>query len=378
MTLRSNFRAKFSNSSLYPSLRTIYRNISPSIFSTFRGSVKSISSVLGLDVIFPRYSLISLPVLRPTIVMRGFSGVTLIGSKHYFSRKRIVMNYLENPEVQDFVSDIRDFSGLPVCPVSILESALIKEGVYTSKSIRPFQIFTPTHFTGNGQGVNICVPRESSFFHFFVQVVPYILRNSDSSKLWLDLDSETSNLEILQEFDLTIEESQTPFRIKRITRVANQAGHYPSSSETRLMRRKLTELGHSRVPTKSIYITRKGNSNGRRIQNEVELIDLLSRYNFEVVDPGMLSFKKQLSLFSQSKIVVAPHGAALSHILNFPSEARILELNGDSDVRWHIRKMAKDLGINHHLLLGKNAGDGSFLVNLELVKNFLKDTSSAF
>ena len=103
---------------------------------------------------------------------------------------------------------------------------------------------------------------------------------------------------------------------------------------------------------------------------------MLGHYDFEVIDPGTLNFKEQLTRFSKAKIVVAPHGAALSHIVNFPIGAKILELNGDSDVRWHIRKMARNLGIDHFLLLGKSCGDGTFLVNLELVKAFLEKSAN--
>jgi hypothetical protein len=376
MTLRRKFRALFSNSSFYPGLRTIYRNISAILFPALRKSAETIFSVFGLDILFPRYAAITLPLQRPLIVFRGFDGVTLIGRKHYFSRNRIVLNYFKNKEVQGFISHIRDNSGFPICPISILETALAKEGVYRSKPIRRYQKVSPSHSIGNGQGTDIYLPRESSFFHFFVQVVPFILRTNSTNKLWIDLDPATSNLDILQEMGLVAEELLNQKTSRRISRFAMQNGHYPSSTETQLLRNRLSELGYSRNPKKNLYITRKGNINGRHIRNEFELIALLSRFNFEVVDPGTLSFKEQLSLFSQAKVVVAPHGAALSHILNFPLEAKVLELNGDSDIRWHIRKMAKNLDIDHYLLLGKSYSDGSFMINLELVENFLQKVSS--
>lgn len=373
MTLRRKFRALFANSSLYPALRTIYRNISAILLPTLRKSAEIIFSVFGLDILFPRYGAITLPLQRPLIVYRGLNGVTLIGRKHYFSRNRIVLNYFKKNKVQSFISHIRDNSGFPICPISILESALVKEGVYRSKPIRRYKKVSPTHSIGNGQGTNIYIPRESSFFHFFVQVVPFILRNNRTNKLWLDLDFVTSNLDILQELGLVVEELPKQITLRRFCRIAMQNKHYPSSTETKLLRNWFSELGYSRTPIRNFYITRKGNQNGRRIQNENELIALLDRFDFEVVDPGTLSFKEQLSLFSQARVVIAPHGAALAHILNFPLAARVLELNGDSDIRWHIRKMARDLGIDHQLLLGKSCGDGNISINLELIEIFLQE-----
>lgn len=376
MTLLSKFRTKFSNSSLYPFMRMNYRFFSSILFSVLRIIVTLVCSLLGFRVIFPRYAVITLPLEKPTIVIRGFTGITLIGRKHYFSRKLIVRNYLDNPVVQTFVSDILDISGVPACPVSILETALIKEGVYKPKFVRLPGKVRATHFVGNDLARNVYVPMESSFFHFYIQVAPYVLRNTDSHGLMLDLDSTTSNREVLLELGISVKELESQIVGRRTSRVAMQFGHYPSSSEIQLLRRRLFELGYSRMPRTNYYVTRRGNLNGRRIKNEAELIDLLGHYDFEVIDPGTLNFKEQLTRFSKAKIVVAPHGAALSHIVNFPIGAKILELNGDSDVRWHIRKMARNLGIDHFLLLGKSCGDGTFLVNLELVKAFLEKSAN--
>jgi hypothetical protein len=378
MALRSKFRDKFSNSSLYPLMRSNYRFFSSILVSALRKIVGLTSSLLGFQVIFPRYAVITLPVKKPTIVIRGFTGITLLGRRHYFSRNRFVRNYLDNSKVQTFVSDILDISGIPACPISILETAIIKEGAYEPKSIKLPRETRATHSVGNDHERNVYVPIESSFFHFYIQVTPYLMRNIDSRKILLNLDSNTSNREVLEELGISVKELESQVVHEGVSQVAVQAGHYPSSCEIQLLRRRLAELGYSRKPETNYYVTRRGNLNGRRINNEAELLKLLSQFDFEIIDPGTLNFKEQLTRFSKARIVVAPHGAALSHIVNFPKSAKILELNGDSDVRWHIRKMAIDLGVDHFLLLGKSCGDGSFLVNLELVKEFLEKTRDEF
>ena len=374
MTLRSKFRTKFSNSSLYPFMRMNYRFFSSILFSVLRIIVKFFCSLLGFRVIFPRYAVITVPLEKPTIVIRGFNGVTLIGRKHYFSRKKFVRNYLDYPEVQDFISGIKDFTGLRACPISILETALIKEGTYRIKSLSTLQKAAPTHFVGNQEGADIYVPRQSSFFHFYVQVVPFILQNSQVSKLWLNLDSNSSNLNILHELGVQVNEVPSKNHLMTFSKSVVQNNHYPASSEVQVLRGRLAQLGFLRSSERNLYITRRGNINGRRIQNETELVSMLERFNFEVIDPGELSFNEQLSIFGQARVVIAPHGAALSHIVSFPLEARILELNGDDDIRWHIRKMALSIGISHELILGISHSDGSFTVNLKLVEEFLLTT----
>jgi capsular polysaccharide biosynthesis protein len=134
----------------------------------------------------------------------------------------------------------------------------------------------------------------------------------------------------------------------------------------------LEKLGYKRSPTQNLYITRRGNQNGRHVENESDLLKILDDYDFLFVNPSELSFKNQLELFSNANIVIGPHGAALSHVVNFPNESQVLELNGNRDVRWHIRNMCTDLNIKHTILLGKSNKNGNFEINLELVRDFLK------
>lgn len=63
---------------------------------------------------------------------------------------------------------------------------------------------------------------------------------------------------------------------------------------------------------KRIYISRKKT---RRIRNEAELLPILQKHGIETVVPENLSFSDQISLFAGAKLVIAPHGAALTNLL---------------------------------------------------------------
>ena len=188
--------------------------------------------------------------------------------------------------------------------------------------------------------------------------------------MYLNLNPESFHLEVLKTLGLNV----TPAINKQISdnvSIPIQVGHYPSRVDVLYLRNYLENLGYIRRPTQNIYISRKGNLNGRHVQNETELLRILNRYNFLSVNPDELSFENQLELFSKANIVIGPHGAALSHVVNFPNDSHVLELNGNRDVRWHIRTMCTDLKIKHSILLGKSSHNGNFEVNLELVRDFL-------
>ena len=75
---------------------------------------------------------------------------------------------------------------------------------------------------------------------------------------------------------------------------------------------------------KNIYITRK-KASSRNLLNENRFIDYLSQYNFECLCLEDLSAKEIIAKFRDSKIIIAVHGAALSHTL-FSSNCKIIEI----------------------------------------------------
>jgi capsular polysaccharide biosynthesis protein len=56
------------------------------------------------------------------------------------------------------------------------------------------------------------------------------------------------------------------------------------------------------------------------------LLKVLAPFGFDVIDPGELSFREQVELFSQASVVIAPHGAALANLVFCRPATRILEI----------------------------------------------------
>jgi capsular polysaccharide biosynthesis protein len=74
-----------------------------------------------------------------------------------------------------------------------------------------------------------------------------------------------------------------------------------------------------------LYISR-GDVPGRRVVNEAELIALLEPHGFDVIMPGRMPYEAQLAAFRQASHVIAPHGAALAHMVLCPEGAQIMEI----------------------------------------------------
>ena len=74
-----------------------------------------------------------------------------------------------------------------------------------------------------------------------------------------------------------------------------------------------------------IYISRK-NSSRRKVANEDEVLDIMTRYNFNVVYCENYTFFEQVELFSHANFLISNHGAGLTNMLFMPQGSTILEL----------------------------------------------------
>lgn len=78
----------------------------------------------------------------------------------------------------------------------------------------------------------------------------------------------------------------------------------------------------ARIAGKRVYIARRGR---RRISNEGELAGVLARFGFTTVAMEDLSLDAQIAAVAGAEAVLAPHGAALSHLIHACDGAAVVE-----------------------------------------------------
>ena len=109
-----------------------------------------------------------------------------------------------------------------------------------------------------------------------------------------------------------------------------------------------------------LFIAREpGASDGRRIENQAELVSFLAQYGFECIRPEKLTVQQQADLFSRAEIIVAAHGAALANIMFCSRGTRVIEFYSGhmAPCYWAVSALC---GLEYaHVYCGRNRGSGN-------------------
>jgi hypothetical protein len=124
---------------------------------------------------------------------------------------------------------------------------------------------------------------------------------------------------------------------------------------------------------KKYYISRN-DANQRRLSNEKEIIEILINQGFEILELSKISFEEQVKIFSQAKIIIAPHGAGMTNMIFSPSECTMIELAPNDQVNHCFWLLANVINLKYYFLTGqKISQERDFIINKNIIENILKD-----
>lgn len=107
---------------------------------------------------------------------------------------------------------------------------------------------------------------------------------------------------------------------------------------------------------RKLFISRE-DAKIRRLLVEADVVELLSRYGFEVVTLTGMSFVDQMQLFASASVVVSMHGAGLSNIAFMPPSGLVVELLAPDRLWPTYRGIAARAGLHYSPYVGRRAGN---------------------
>jgi capsular polysaccharide biosynthesis protein len=109
----------------------------------------------------------------------------------------------------------------------------------------------------------------------------------------------------------------------------------------------------SKPPFRRLYISRK--KVGRReIVNEDELIDCLSKLNFQIIYCEEMKVADQVRLFSEAAVIISSHGSALTNLVFCKQGTIVLDIFNESHINpcfWFISRI---VDLDYHYMSGSS------------------------
>jgi hypothetical protein len=98
-----------------------------------------------------------------------------------------------------------------------------------------------------------------------------------------------------------------------------------SSEEIKLLRKKILRKKPSNKTFRHLAILRRRNESRGLVHYE-QIRNILHRKGFEIIDPSKMTVKDQARLFSEAKVVIGAHGAALTNLVFCRPDTSVLEI----------------------------------------------------
>jgi capsular polysaccharide biosynthesis protein len=104
----------------------------------------------------------------------------------------------------------------------------------------------------------------------------------------------------------------------------------PSIAFTSFFFHKLLRNNIKKEKKRNLYVMR-GDAINRKVLNESDLIEILKKYNYDIIDCATLSIEEQIKQFSEAKNIIIPNGAAITNLLFVPDAINVIEIRSNLD-----------------------------------------------
>lgn len=185
----------------------------------------------------------------------------------------------------------------------------------------------------NGSVATVVNEWSNNYFHWVTEVLPkvYFLKNcnKDFSILLPSNFVAEYQLTSLRQMNVPIIYFDRTVFIKKIylpSRQSPYSAHYNPTIIRGLSNQLVAKTDVNLNLGRFIYITRR-NANIRKIENEKEVISLLCKYDFKIIEFESLSFQQQISVSYNAEIMISIHGAGLTNMIFCKPGTVILEFS---------------------------------------------------
>lgn len=212
------------------------------------------------------------------------------------------------------------------------------------------------------EAILFCKRGAQNYGHFLVEMLPRLILNKANlpqSPILILVRSKEFALPILEAagFDLRLfkANSRRPVRVKKLWWPTRNSYHPLNTSPYAI--KALQELRDRMVgqqmPKDRIFVSRR-DAQTRQLLNDERVFASLSPLGFRWIKPGEMSFKEQVTAFSQAATVVAVCGAALTNMVFMKPGTKVVMLSPSTAAGFWFWDLAHHAGIEFSAVFGEN------------------------
>lgn len=222
----------------------------------------------------------------------------------------------------------------------------------------------------------IYVANERNFYHFLTEDIPniLILKNMGVSFTIVVPDETQWKMQILKLIGFSEHVMTSPTFCNISSEYCyfgtkNPHDSYIHPEIIRLLRE--TFLAKPNLhPERDVYLSRR-KAPSRTLKNEIVLESMLTDIGFDIVYLEDLDFTDQVSIMTNAKRIIAPHGAGLSHLIFAHESVKILEIFSPNHVNFCYSHLTDVLGQSYNFLYSDSVDD----MLIKNVKSYVASTS---
>jgi len=127
--------------------------------------------------------------------------------------------------------------------------------------------------------------------------------------------------------------------------------------------------------SEKIFIDRKDDTKFKHCQiiNDDEVFEFLKSKGFSKYKVGQLSFKKQIYLFNNAKIIIGPHGAAFANLIFCKPDTKVFEFKPFGHPTVVNKRISQINNLNYQLIESSDykSNKGDIFVDLNILEKLI-------
>ena len=195
------------------------------------------------------------------------------------------------------------------------------------------------------------IGNDENYFHNLIYFLPRIIFLLDNEKLLSKIDYLIFNEDLPKYFMILLDEILKFKKInKKLILIKKSTYLFEDSYCPTILGRgaeierniKFWEYTFNTIPNLSksnklyndkIYISRS-DSEHRKILNEIELIALLKKLNFQIITLSEMNIFDQINLFKKAKVIIGYHGAGFANLVFCSPKTKVVEIHPHPEVEF--------------------------------------------